>query len=528
MRITSDVKIILVSGPIASGKSTLADLLSLRFRAHVVKTRDMLQKAPSASTPALQDEGDRLDEETSGRWVLEGLIKAEAKADDKDSSGVFVVDAVRTEDQISAIRQGYQRVIHVHLTAGERTLESRYNRRRTGRATYAKVKANKTESDVGLLRGVADSTIDTDRCTPDDVMVRAAAHARLYGEYGYVDIIVGGQYGSEGKGQVAAHLAKEYDLLVRVGGPNAGHKVPKPKYTYHHLPSGTQSSYAKLLLGPGAVINPARLLKEIAECKVTKDRLSIDPQAMIIEESDKKGEEKDLVDRICSTGSGVGYATARKIQRGSDVKLAQDVDELKPFIKKASQVIDETLANGGRIMLEGAQGSKLSIHHGNYPHVTSRETNAAGCLADAGIPPGLVRRVVMVVRTYPIRVGDVGKTTSGRLNTEITAEIISARSGKPVEKIKDTEIGSTTGRPRKMGEFEWDSIRDAAFLNRPTDIALTFTDYLSADNSEARRFEQLTERTIEMIGEIECVTGARVSMIVTGFGPRSIIDRRAW
>ena len=122
--------------------------------------------------------------------------------------------------------------------------------------------------------------------------------------------MVGGEYGSEGKGHISSYLAPEYDVLVRVGGPNAGHKVfedPEP-YTHHQLPSGTRCSKARLVIGPGAVLSVPGLLKEIAECRVDASRLSIDPQAMIIEESDRKREARTLVQTIGSTGQGVGYA----------------------------------------------------------------------------------------------------------------------------------------------------------------------------------------------------------------------------
>ena len=150
--------------------------------------------------------------------------------------------------------------------------------------------------------------------------------------------LVGGEYGSEGKGHIASHLAREYDLLVRVGGPNAGHKVfqdPVP-YTHHQLPSGTRFSEARLLIGPGAVINAEKLLKEIAECKVDAERLSIDPQVMIIGEPTSRL-KNDLVESIGSTGQGVGNATARRIlNRGEErTKLARNIPELKPFIRPA-------------------------------------------------------------------------------------------------------------------------------------------------------------------------------------------------
>lgn len=174
-------------------------------------------------------------------------------------------------------------------------------------------------------------------------------------------------------------------------------------------------------------------------------------------------------------------------------------------------------------MLEGTQGSGLSLHHGPYPSVTSRDTNVAGCLAEAGIAPARVRKVVMVVRTYPIRVGG----TSGPMTSELSWEEIERRSG--LIGLAQRELTSKTKKLRRVGEPEWDLLRRAALLNAPTDIALTFADYLHAKNAEAWRFEQLTDETIQFIDEVERVTGARVSLISTGFMRyRGIIDRRDW
>jgi len=179
---------------------------------------------------------------------------------------------------------------------------------------------------------VADAVIRTDRCTPADILVRALSHLKILPQIltPCVDVIVGGQYGSEGKGNIVAHISREYDYLVRVGGPNAGHKVyeePEP-YTFHLLPSGTRHSNARLIIGPGAVLNVEILLREINDCKVSHSRLSIDPQAIVIEPDDIKFETKTLKDTISSTAQGVGYATARRIMRGSlgGVRLAQDVE----------------------------------------------------------------------------------------------------------------------------------------------------------------------------------------------------------
>jgi adenylosuccinate synthase len=211
------------------------------------------------------------------------------------------------------------------------------------------------------------------------------------------------------------------------------------------------------------------------------------------------------------------------------VTLAKDVKELRPYLRETRTLLDDHFRQSHRVFLEGTQGTGLSLHHGLYPHVTSRETSASGCLSDAGISASRVRRIIMVCRTYPIRVqdSDSGKT-SGRMSKQISYEELSRRSGISVEELKAIEKTTTTKRQRRIGEFEWELVRNAASLNGPTDLALTFADYISIENRKAQRFEQLTPETIRFIEEIELVTGATVSLISTRFGHRAIIDRRKW
>lgn len=160
--------------------------------------------------------------------------------------------------------------------------------------------------------------------------------------------------------------------------------------------------------------------------------------------------------------------------------------------------------------------------------MTSRDTTASGCLAEAGIAALRVRRILMVCRTYPIRVQSPKGATSGPMSKDLSWAEISRRSQLPVDKLRSSERTSTTKRRRRVGEFDWALLRKAASLNAPTDIALTFADYLSSVNRDARRFEQLTPDTIRFIHELERVAGATVSLIATRFHSRSIIDRRAW
>jgi adenylosuccinate synthase len=301
-------QVVILSGHVGSGKTTLADKLVESFGAELFKTFDFLTKRGSdiaLERSALQAFGERLDKRTRGGWVAEDLrTRIEALPNPEES--LVVLDSVRMLGQAEAIRQAYgRRVFHVHLDASEQVLEARYLSRPPKAIkelpSYADVQQNQTERNVPKLGKIADVVIRTDRCTDKDVLVQVASYLGLYGrEYlRLVDVLVGGQYGSEGKGQVAAYLSPEYDLLIRVGGPNAGHKVyeePNP-YAFHQLPSGTRACEAKILVGAGAVINVDTIMREIGDCQVGKDRLFIDPQAMIISPRDR-AQDRRLVKNI--------------------------------------------------------------------------------------------------------------------------------------------------------------------------------------------------------------------------------------
>lgn len=540
-----DRRIILLSGPVSAGKTTLALALEHRWGVRVFKTQQLIRSIAKVGyeRAALQRAGEALDRRTKGRWVVDALTR-ELALNDKAvrPGGSVVVDAVRITSQIEAIREAFgARVAHVHLVAPLEILSERYLTRSVNQnemqelASYDEVRANRTEARIGQLERIADLVVNTARSSEEDVLVQVSSFLGLYGRSieRLVDVLVGGQFGSEGKGHIASYLAPEYDLLVRVGGPNAGHTVyeePRP-YTYHHLPSGTRSSSAALVLGPGSVIWPEVLLREIAECDVDPARLAIDPQAMIIEEQDRERESGALVGIIGSTGQGVGVATARKILRSAAepaVRLAKDLTALKPYVRETQAVLEHAFVRGQRVLLEGTQGTGLSLHHGHYPFVTSRDTSVSGCLAEAGIAPSRVRRTVMVCRTYPIRVQNPPGGTSGPIGKEVDWEEIAQRSGLDVNEIRRTEITSTTKRQRRVAEFGWTELRRAATLNGPTDVAVSFVDYLDAKNRDAYRFDQLAPDTIRFIEEVERVAGAPVSLVSTKFHFRGIIDRRAW
>jgi len=531
--------VVVLSGPVSAGKTTLAVRLVKRFKAEHYKTSWLLEQRAAGSVElertAMQEFGERLDRDTSGAWVAQDLVPQINKL---DSQAIVVVDAVRIAGQIDALRDGLPRqVIHVHLSAPREELERRDRRRPKSRfkekATYAEVLDNRTEAQVPNLIHDADIVIDTQSNTPKDVEVRAASYLGLNARDpgALVDVIVGGQYGSEGKGNIAFAIGSEYDLLCRVGGPNAGHKVPLDQtFIHRQLPSATTTSEAPIVIGPGAVLNLQVLFDEIRDCKVEDGRLHIDPQAMIISKGDIT-KEGGLVRAIGSTGQGVGFATARRItERDGTPVLARDVFELRPFIVPAHEMLSDAYARGDRILLEGTQGTGLSLYHGSYPHVTSRDTTTAGCLAEMGISPTRVRRVIMVCRTYPIRVQSPkaqGKT-SGPMSLRTSWAEISRRSKIPLSELRKVEKGSVSKKQRRVGEFDWELLYRAAQLNGATDIALTFVDYLDIENRKARRFDQLQPETIRFVEEVERVSGAPVSLISTRFHVRSVIDRRAW
>jgi len=550
-------QLVLISGHLCSGKSGLATALNQEFGYTILKTSDLLRahfqlKNEKSKRLCLQEYGDKLDLDTDHRWIFEAVTE-HIKANPLQKN--YVIDQIRTPEQLKHFRNSFNfTTIHVHLYAKEQELTRRYETRSEKRKTtppisYHQADSIKTTDDIDFFATEADVRINTARTDVGDTLVRVAARLGLYPppDLRCVDVVIGGQYGSEGKGHIAAYLAKDYDVLLRVGGPNAGHTVSSASgvFTYHQLPSGAKDTKAKLLLGPGMTINVADLLQEIEKCNISADRLFIDPQAMIINESDLIA-EKGLIKNIASTGRGSGNAAARRItDRGStETKLAKDIPELERYVGRppsyrgsTTKQLENAYRSGNSILVEGTQGSGLSIYHGNYPHVTSRDTNIAGCLAEAGISPSRVRRIIMVIRPTPIRVGNPdgdSNNTSGPIKHETDFRTVALAAGLEPDQILENEKTSTTRRARRVGWFDWQQFRTACALNAPTDIVLTFADYVNAKNSKARRFEQLTSDTIKFIDEIERVAHAPVSLINTRFPRegtldiRTVIDRRNW
>ena len=529
--------LIVLSGPIGVGKSSFVEALK-RFDAERVSTRAHILEATGCENErrALQDAGDRLDLKTGGTWVADALQPVV----EASNRSILILDSARIAKQIEALRSRFcEKVVHIHLYADVDALEVRYAARETDVRefdTYAEAAEHGTEAQVSTLATIADLVLDASAATSEELAVTAMAWLGQPPRplQRTLDVILGGQYGSEGKGNVCAHLAKNYDCLVRIGGPNAGHRVASPDYKYVQLPSGSMSNPdAKIVIAAGSMLWLPQLMLEMLDHKITSDRLTIDPQAIVIDDEDRRIESSDSesgLNKIATTAQGVGSAAARKILNrgdpvfGPEVKLARDVGQLKPFVRPAREVIETMLMEGRPVLVEGTQGTELSIHHGRYPHVTSRETSSSGCLADAGISFGVVRDVIMVVRTYPIRVGG----PSGAMGQVIDFKTIQKRSNIPIEEFDKTERGTVSGRKRRVAEFDWARIRRSAQLNGATKIAVTFADYFGIENRMATTYAELNEQTQKFIRKLEMVTGVSVDYVSKAFAKDGVLEKGAW
>lgn len=313
---------------------------------------------------------------------------------------------------------------------------------------------------------------------------------------GKLTVLVGGQYGSEGKGAVAAFIANDYDVHVRVGSPNAGHTFywNHAKHVMQSIPCGWINPNAEIIIGRGALLNMKQLMKELVHIlhyyPDFLDRLYIDENAGVLDEKFHEmegGTEGEMHRRIGSTGEGVGPARMARIARDpGQFRLFKDVAEeyglQKCMVEDTPRFIACMQDAGKNILIEGTQGSALSLLHSHWPYCTSIDTNAAGIISEVGIAPSRVTDVLMVCRTYPIRVAG----NSGPMKNEITWEELGQRIGRDITPEKTT----VTKKIRRIAEWDDDLFKTSCVLNAPTEIALTFADYIDpyiADSADKDR-----------------------------------------
>jgi adenylosuccinate synthase len=331
-------------------------------------------------------------------------------------------------------------------------------------------------------------------------------------------VLLGAQWGDEGKGKATDLLGDQVDYVVRYqGGNNAGHTVVigDQKYALHLLPSGILSPNVIPVIGNGVVIDPAVLLMEIKglnERGINTSKLKISTNAHLItpyhRTIDKVSERFLGKSKIGTTGRGIGPAYADKINRiGIRVQdlfdqsiLKQKIEAalhdknqilvkvfnrkgitveeviseylqyaeiLKPYVTDTSLLLDQALHQGKVVLLEGSQGTLLDVDHGTYPFVTSSNPTAGGASTGSGIGPTKITRVIGILKAYTTRVG------SGPFPTELFDE-----DGEALRKIGG-EVGVTTGRNRRCGWFDAPIARYAVRVNGLTDFFLTKLDVLT-------------------------------------------------
>jgi adenylosuccinate synthase len=334
-----------------------------------------------------------------------------------------------------------------------------------------------------------------------------------------VTLIVGSQWGDEGKGKIVDLLSHDADYVARYqGGANAGHTIVinGRKMILHLIPSGIFTPNAKCIIGNGVVVDPESLLEEIHAIQnlgiEVAGRLFISSKAHLImpyhKLIDKAMEAAKIEKSIGTTGRGIGPAYIDKAKRDGirfcdlidesyfNQKLYEAVEaanhylisffgatglipgeviehykdirtEILPYIKETTLILNEAIKAGKKIVVEGAQGTLLDVDHGTYPFVTSSNPSAGGACTGLGIPPTSINKIIGIMKAYTTRVGN------GPFPTELFDE-----TGDLLRKT-GAEFGSTTGRPRRCGWLDLIAAKYTVMVNGITDIALTKLDVLN-------------------------------------------------
>ncbi len=331
-----------------------------------------------------------------------------------------------------------------------------------------------------------------------------------------LSVVVGGMFGDEGKGKIVSYLSlkDDVDVAARGGvGTNAGHTVTYNGVVYklRQVPSAFVNQRTRLYIGSGVLVDVNVFLEEVHKLNL-KGRIWVDYNSTVIEEEHKQRDRADprLSKVIGTTGTGCGPAMEDRVKRIA--KTCKDVEVFKEYLDDVALRINEALDAGAKVLLEGTQGTFLSLYHGTYPYVTSKDVSASSICADIGIGPKKVDEVIVVFKSYITRVG------GGPLEGEL-----------PFEKVSEMgllEYGTVTGRPRRVALFNNKLAKRSVMLNSATQIALTKVDRLYKGVYKVREYEKLPPDARKFIEEIEAETGIPVTLIGTGEDVYDIIDLR--
>jgi len=336
-----------------------------------------------------------------------------------------------------------------------------------------------------------------------------------------VTVVVGGQFGSEGKGKVTQLLAERLRsrVTVRVGGPNSGHTVVAAdgrSFVLRQLPSAAVLPEMLCVLGPGSYIDVEVLLQEIRLLGISPQQVKIDPSAVIVTDQARCAEiEAKLFQSIGSTETGTGAAVAARLARDGSATFAHNVPKLTSMLVDVPALLRRRLNAGQRVIVEGTQGFGLSLLHAReYPFVTSRDTSAASFVSEVGLSPLDVDDVVMVLRAFPIRVAG----NSGPLPREIDWVTITTVGGH--DHVIE-ERTSVTKRVRRVARFDTEVVRRAIQINAPTTIVLNHLDYLDHSCCVSGGPSQATEDFVKQVEE-----SIRRAVDYIGLSPALLIPRR--
>ena len=330
-------------------------------------------------------------------------------------------------------------------------------------------------------------------------------------------VVVGGFFGDEGKGKLIAYLAsRDKPAIVARGGvgPNAGHTVQIGGKTYslRMLPCGFVSKNSRLLIGPGVLVNPGVLLKEV-DVTETRDRLGVDRQCAIIEQKhiDQETQSEHLAKKIGVTKTGVGACNADRVYRSA--KIAKDIPGLSGFITDVPEEIHKALSKEETVLIEGSQGTFLSLYHGTYPYCTSKDVCASAICSDVGVGPTAVDDVIVVFKAFVTRVGE------GPLKGQLSEEETKRRGWQ--------EFGTVTRRLRRAAPFDFDLAKRAVQLNGATQAAITKIDVVFPQAAGIKKFEDLPSEAKAFVNEVEKRSGVPATLIGTGPSNENLIDRKS-
>ena len=360
----------------------------------------------------------------------------------------------------------------------------------------------------------------------------------------HFNVVTDGQWGSCGKGLITTAIAARHrpEILSTTSMANAGHTAvwdDGRKFIAKALPSAAilnawlPDYHPSVMVGASAAFFKARMLEEIQECQLGFPQILIHPRSGVITERHQEFESRaaDGTKHIASTMQGCGAFLADKVLRRAHLKLARDYEELAAYYRLPDpmhEVLNTILIEeAATILHEGSQGFSLDINHGShYPQCTSRGTSAVNNIADMGIHPRLLGDVYLVIRPYPIRVGNVvenGETVgySGDAypgQVEMTWRDVAWKCGAPPE-VMNGELTTVTKRLRRVFSFSMRQLKEAILVNGATQIALNFANYLDWGCYGCNDFEGIIicyPKIRDFVNMIEDETSVPVTILGTG------------